>query len=208
LNSVTDADEIAALEKIINEVYRVGIGGYNPATGQLDPKRPGKFTIILSLFDEYAAKYNTYKQSITPVVPVLVRLRTLEDAKKNFWYNLKKDRQHIFVEGYYDNDIETSAVDLKTQAEEIYKSYQKPLEDFNIAYIDVSDIVGVNITDLRPGDYVTLKEDKLEIQQNRESRLRVATISRVLRDKGNISLAIYRHNAINHIIDKLTVDAQ
>ena len=203
MNSVNDADEIAALEKIINEVYRVGIGGYNPATGQLDPKRPGKFTIILSLFDEYAAKY-----PLSSTTPILVRLRTLEDAKKNFWYNLKKDRQHIFVEGYYDNDIETSAVDLKTQAEEIYKSYQKPLEDFNIAYIDVSDIVGVNITDLRPGDYVTLKEDKLEIQQNRESRLRVATISRVLRDKGNISLAIYRHNAINHIIDKLTVDAQ
>ena len=201
--SSEDQAVITANETLINQTYRIGIGDYDPETGQLDPNKPGKFTIILSLFDEFDSQY-----SRLTVPRVLQRYRNLVATKQNFWYDLKKNRQHIFVEGYYDNDIETTPQDLKEQAEAIYLDYQKPLEDFSITYIDVSDLVGINIDFIQPGDFVTLKEDKLKIQQNEISKLKVAQISRVLRDKGNINLTIYRHNMINTIVEKIMARSQ
>jgi hypothetical protein len=92
---------------------------------------------------------------------------------------------------------------LKEQAEAIYIDFQKPSEDFSITYIDISDLVGINLQSIRPGDFVTLKEEKLNIQQNEISKLKVASISKVLRENGNINLTIYRHNLINTILEKI-----
>jgi hypothetical protein len=136
------------------------------------------------------------------------RYRSIQNQKQEFWYNLKKNRQHVFVEGYYENSIETTPESLKEQAEAIYIDYQKPSEDFSITYIDVSDLVGINLEAIKPGDFVTLQEDKLKIQQNETSKLKVASISKVLRDKANINLTIYRHNMINTILEKIIAKNQ
>ena len=134
--------------------------------------------------------------------------RAAQNRKQKFWYDLKEKRQHIFVEGYYENDIESSPVDLKAQAEAIYKTFQRPSEDFSLTYVDISDVLGVDVDLISPGDFITLREEKLEIQTTEDSRLKVAEVSRVLRDKANITLSIYRYNNINQIIQKMVKQTQ
>lgn len=185
--------------------YKIAIGEYDPEEDELDENRLGKFTIILSIFDQFASEYQLLNSQKSRIMG---RYRSIQNQKQEFWYNLKKDRQHVFVEGYYENSIETTPESLKEQAEAIYIDYQKPSEDFSITYIDVSDLVGINLEAIKPGDFVTLQEDKLKIQQNETSKLKVASISKVLRDKANINLTIYRHNMINTILEKIIAKNQ
>lgn len=182
------------------EDYKTGIGETLPQGGS----RPGKFTLIKERFEHFL---NLYSEPV-PSKTIMDLYRESELAKKEFWYNLKKDRQHIFVEGYYQNEFETNVGSLKAQAEVIYSEHQKPLENFNITYINISDIIGKNLQDIRVGDFVLLRENQLTISQSAESKLKVASISRSLRDKANISLTIYRYNLINNILEKIIANNQ
>ena len=160
---------------------------------------PGKFSLIKAAFIKYNATYTAPTLAAT----IMSRHRAAVLAKQNFWYDLKTQRQHIFTEGYYENGIETNSESLLEQTQVIYQDYKKPLEDFTITYIDISDIIGLNIEDISPGDFITLREDMLEIQDTPTSKLKVANISRTLRDKANISLEIYRYSLINNILEKI-----
>jgi hypothetical protein len=160
----------------------------------------GKYTLIKDTFTKYG--FSTYDPSPS-TLKIMDRYRAAILAKQNFWYNLKEDRQHLFSEGYYENSIETNSESLLEQVEVIYQDYKKPLEDFTITYIDISDIIGLNIQDISVGDFITLREDMLEIQNTSTSKLKVASISRTLRDKANISLQIYRYSLINNILEKI-----
>lgn len=182
------------------EDYKTGIGETLPQGGS----RPGKFTLIKERFEHFL---NLYSEPV-PNKTIMDIYRESELAKKEFWYNLKKDRQHIFVEGYYQNEFETNVGSLKAQAEVIYSEHQKPLENFNITYINISDIIGKNLQDIRVGDFVLLRENQLTVSQSAESKLKVASISRSLRDKANISLTIYRYNLINNILEKIIANNQ
>ena len=173
---------------VIGEILENGTGYY-----------PGKYTVIKDAFIKYNATYTAPTLAAT----IMDRHRTAVLAKQNFWYDLKTQRQHIFTEGYYENGIETNSESLLEQTQVIYQDYKKPLEDFTITYIDISDIIGLNIEDISPGDFITLREDMLEIQDTPTSKLKVANISRTLRDKANISLEIYRYSLINNILEKI-----
>lgn len=168
---------------------------------------PGKFTLILDTFEKYLSGDETISlaQYTRPEInrTIMEMYRTAEENKQQFWYDLKEDRQHIFIEGYYENNFETNVVSLKAQAEAAFTDHNKPLEDFSLSYINVSDIVGVDIQDISVGDFVSLKEEKLKVITNEDSKLKVAAISRVLRDKGNINLTIFRYNMINQILEKI-----
>ena len=196
-------DLIEGIDQRIDD-YKIGIGEYDPETQTLDPNRPGKFTRILSLFEEFESEY-TAKFTTGSHMGIY---RAVQNRKQEFWYELKEKKQHIFVEGYYENDIESSPQNLKEQAEAIYKSFQRPTEDFALTYVDVSDLVGVDVDLIAPGDFVTLRDDKILIDTTSDSRLKVAEISRVLRDKGNMTLSIYRYNNINQIIQKMVKETQ
>jgi hypothetical protein len=150
-------------------------------------------------------KFNVAFENYTPLsfVPVSVRLRNEKLRKQHFWYDLKKNRQHVFVEGYYDNEIEITSQTLKDQAEAIYADHKTPNENFNITYIDISDIVGIDVQEIQVGDFVKIKDEAVSVAINSESKLKVASISKVLRDKGNISLTIYRYNLINRILERI-----
>ena len=198
-DTISKEDLIDTINKRIDS-YKLVIGEYNPDTDTLDPSRPGKFTIITKIFDNFLEEYTPLSANFNTIMK---RYRLAQNKKQEFWYNLKKNRQHILIEGYYENSIESTPTDLKEQAEAIYIDFQKPSEDFSITYIDISDLVGINLQSIRPGDFVTLKEEKLNIQQNEISKLKVASISKVLRENGNINLTIYRHNLINTILEKI-----
>ncbi len=185
---------ITFLESRIED-YKAAIGQELNGGGFI----PGKFTLIQDTFERYLNDYIIPEDTET----IMSIYRKEVRKKQKFWYDLKNDKQHIFIEAYYQNEFETDVSSLKSQAEAAFNEHNKPLEDFNLSYIDLSDIVGINIQDISAGDFVTLKERKLDIITNSESKLKVASISKVLRDKGNINLTIFRYNMINQIIEKL-----
>lgn len=178
--------------------FKKGIGNYNPETEEFDLNELGLFNFMLKKFDVVLQDY-------VPITffPIVLRLRNEKLRKQQFWYELKKNRQHLFVEGYYDNDIETSPQTLKDQAEAIYADHKTPNENFGITYIDISDIVGINVEEIQVGDFVRIKDESSPVAINPESKLKIASISKVLRDKGNISLTIYRYNLINRILERI-----
>ena len=187
--------------------FKKGIGNYNPETEEFDLNELGLFNFMLKKFD-VAGKYNPETQELdnyVPLnfVPIVLRLRNEKLRKQQFWYELKKNRQHLFVEGYYDNDIETSPQTLKDQAEAIYADHKTPNENFGITYIDISDIVGIDVEEIQVGDFVRIKDESSPVAINPESKLKIASISKVLRDKGNISLTIYRYNLIKRILERI-----
>jgi hypothetical protein len=194
---------IAFLEQRIND-YKIAIGDYNPETQILNTTVPGKFTLIKGVFDSY------YNQYTSPnIKPIMERYRETIQEKQTFWYNLKNTYgQHIFLEGYYSNTIESSPENLKNQAEAIYREHQKPIEDFSITYIDVKDIIGINIQDLKVGDYVKIRDEYSEIQEIEDSKLQVSGITRSLRNSSNIQLKILRYNMINKILEKIIAGSQ
>lgn len=188
---------IGAYEEDIED-FKKGIGEYNPETEEFNQNELGLFNFMLK-------KFNVAFENYTPLnySPVVVRLRNEKLRKQHFWYNLKENRQHVFVEGYYENDLETTPQTLKDQAEAIYVEHKGPNENFNITYVDISDIVGVNVDEIQVGDFVRIKDEDSPVAINAESKLKVASISKVLRDKGNISLTIYRYNLINRILERI-----
>ena len=194
---------IAFLEQRIND-YKIAIGDYNPETQILNTTVPGKFTLIKGVFDSY------YNQYTSPnIKPIMERYRETIQEKQTFWYNLKNTYgQHIFLEGYYSNTIESSPENLKNQAEAIYREHQKPIEDFSITYIDVKDIIGINIQDLKVGDYVKIRDEYSEIEEIEDSKLQVSGITRSLRNSSNIQLKILRYNMINKILEKIIAGSQ
>lgn len=161
----------------------------------------GRFTHILEFFDKANIDFkNRTGFSLLESKPsILDDQRRLTKEKLDFWYNLKKDRQHVFLEGYFEDDIETNPEDLKTKAEIIYANHQTPNEDFNVTYIDASEIVGVQLQDIRVGDFIKIQE-KSGVA---DSRLKVSNISRSLKDAGNITVTIYRYNMVNELLEKL-----
>lgn len=201
-DQAVNSDRIKFLESRIED-YKAAIGE-DLGNGAFTP---GKFTLILKTFEKYlfgdeSINLNPYtRPAINNTIMDIYRNSLRE--KQAFWYNLKENRQHIFIEGYYENDFETNVGSLKSQAEATFIDHNKPLENFNLTYIDFSDIVGINIEDISVGDFIRLKEEKLQIVANEDSKLKVAGISRILRDKGNINLTIFRYNMINQILEKI-----
>ena len=195
---VVDAKTILDAYEEDTKEFEKGIGKYDPETQEFNPNELGIFNFMLKKFDVALENYTPLDFS-----PVVVRLRNEKLRKQHFWYDLKKDRQHVFVEGYYENDLETTPQTLKDQAEAIYADHKSPNENFSVTYIDISDIVGVNVDEIQVGDFVRIKDETAPVAINAESKLKVASISKVLRDKGNISLTIYRYNLINRILERI-----
>lgn len=205
--TVADANARLSAARESLEIYPSLIGDVNL---QLDgstvifnkvPFSIGRFTNILEFFDKANTDFrNRPGFNLLEAEPsILDDQRRLTKQKLDFWYNLKKDRQHVFLEGYFEDDIETNPTDLKTKAEIIYANHQTPNEDFNVTYIDASEIVGVQLQDIQVGDFIQI-QDKSGIT---DSRLKVSNISRVLKDSGNITVTIYRYNMVNELLEKL-----
>lgn len=205
-----NCEEFFSEDPLVNEarilVLESRINDYKAAIGEEldgDAFIPGKYTLIRDTFQKYLDDYTN-----TSTAPTLMdNYRSVIKEKQDFWYDLKENRQHLFIEGYYDNEFESNSASLKNQAEATFNEHNKPLEDFNLTYIDLSDVLGVDIENVSVGDFVVLKEEKLEVITSEESQLKVASISRVLRDRSNIRLTIFRYNMIGKILERLTAQA-
>lgn len=189
--------------------YKNVIGKYNPDSGVLSNTELGKYTLLLNIFDDFKTIY----ESLDPpriaesTKRHLPRYKDAVAAKQNFWYNLKKDRQHIFQEGYYENTSYGKAEQLFLQGEFIYEDHKEPKSSINVSYIDVSDIIGKNINQIEVGDFIQIKEDKLTLISE-DTKLKVAGYSKQLRNDNNISLEIFRYDMYNSILERIMALSQ
>ena len=205
--TASDEARLALLQSRIND-YRRGIGQYHKVEGDTriyegDPEGfdviKGLYTLIKELLDYYTGEYTSEISE-----PIMKRYRELMKEKQEFWYNLKETYgQHIFLEGYFENNTETSPENLKAQAEAHYIYHNKPNENVSVSYIDISNIIGVNINEIEVGDFIKINEEVIEQEQINNSKLQVAGINRQLREFGNIQLTIFRYNKINNILEKI-----
>ena len=187
-------------QKFDDRIYQkqLGEGSFSHLAGSevelnIDETTLGRWTHIQKYF-------NKTRVNFIPInTPIMENYRKEWQKKLNFWYELKEDRQHIFLEGYFEDDVESNAEDLKTKAEIVYQNHKTPNEDFGISYIDPSEILGLEINALRVGDFVKFKDSSL----NEESRLKVASISRVLKQNSNITVNIYRYNMVNQLLEQM-----
>jgi len=163
----------------------------------LFPTKLGVVTLIKDRFEAYESEFTT---SADPIMP---EYRVADKAKKDFWYNLKKDKQHIFPEGSYTNQVETTAENLLVQAKAIYSDHKVPTENFGITYIDVSDLLGINLQKLKVGQFIKIENKDYKTISTESSKIRIMSISRNLRDNANINLQISRYNLYEVIVEKL-----
>jgi len=185
-----------AAQQRINDYAKL-IGDYDPVGNQLSSSKLGVLTLIKDRFEAYEDDYTASADAIMP------QYRTVEKQKKDFWYDLKENKQHIFTEGYYSNEVETTAENLLPQATAIYSDHKIPTESFGITYIDASDLLSVNLEKLKVGQFIKIENDDYKIISTEESKIRIMSISRTLRDSTNISLQISRYNLYDVIVENL-----
>lgn len=184
--------------------YKNVIGKYDPDSEVLSSTELGKYTLMLAIFNQFESNYTLISSSTKRHLP---RYKDAVTAKQNFWYNLKKDRQHIFQEGYYENTSYGQAEQLFLQGEFIYQDHKEPKSSISISYIDISDIIGKDINQIEVGDFIQIKEDKLTlISEN--TKLKVAGYSKQLRNDNNISLEIFRYDMYNSILERIMALSQ
>jgi len=164
----------------------------------------GKYFIMLW---QFKIAYTAYMgQTTTPVDPDL----TIKDdyynsykTRQEIWFNLKKDYGKFLIEGFYENAIETDPVELYNQAILYAYNYNIPQENFSTTMIDISELIGVDITSLQVGDIVTINVDTVPIINSSTIELQVRSISRELRSISNIQLEITKYNETEKLLEKL-----
>lgn len=193
------------IESIIQRLddYKLVIGGYNPDTKTLSTTELGKYTLIKKLLNDYDSLYTT-KTGVDRQLPVY---KSAVNSKQNFWYNLKENRQHIFQEGYYENTSYGTADQLFLQGEFIYEDHKVPNSSLNVSYINISDIIGKNVNEIEVGDFIHIREDKINFFDE-ETQLKVAGFSKSLRNDKDIKINIFRYNLYDTILEKIMASNQ
>lgn len=154
------------------EAYRQVVGGYElkeePEENSefdspiLDPanweeKQPtGYYNLVVETLEGVWAIFDGKPNYNNPdYVPIMTQFFSLLSTKRDFWYNMKNDfGAHIFTEGYYEDEIETDSKILYYQAKRAHEEHNKPLEEYQVTYINLSDIIGVEMLEPRVGDYI------------------------------------------------------
>jgi len=191
-----------ALQRIKD--YALLIGEYDPAAEELNANKLGILTLIQDRFLAYKAEFlQLITDEVISFETVMPKYRIAEKNKKDFWYNLKKDKQHIFPEGYYSNDVETDAESLLEQAEAVYSDHTSPTESFGITYIEASDLVGVTLQKLKVGQFIKVESEDYKQVSTSLGKIRIMSISRNLRENANINLQISRYNLYETIVEKI-----
>lgn len=194
------------IESIIQRIesYKLVIGSYQPRTNS-EPSNTelGKFTLIKKIFNDYEQGY-TLK---TNTSYQLQEYKNAVKAKNDFWYNIKKDRQHLFQEGYYENSSFGLPEQLYLQGEFIYQNHKEPQSSITTSYINISDIISKDIEEIEVGDFIHIREEKINFF-NEETKLKVAGITKNLRNDKNISLNIFRYNLYDNILERIMALSQ
>lgn len=215
LNKAIDTEEkkileaqVAALERDYND-YAVVVGDWS-ANGEnlIQGSKSGRLTIFYEFFLKFFPEYqdeilNNERPSIREVDSIYSKYKKLEKDKANFWYDLKNDYREYLYEGYYENKIEVDPWSLLLQGLKVIKNHQSPSEEYDLTYIDGSQLIQKNIDLIKVGDLIKIKGEKLGVTQNESNEIQVSSISRSLRDTSNMQLTVNQVRRADSIIEKL-----
>lgn len=170
----------------------------------LYPTYPGKFTLI---YEKYKSAFEDFLLqepfSIGFKDTVLGKLILKKQEKDKFWFDLKKEYGRYLYEGFYENNLESDFVSLYKQGLENSKKYDRPNENYSLTYIDASDIIGINIEQIKVGDYIKISGQKLGIIEDERNEIQVVSISKELRDSSNISLTVDNARRNDSLVEKI-----
>jgi hypothetical protein len=201
---IISTEELASLEKDIESI-ETQIGNWNYIDSNfIFGDKIGRLCI---LYDEFKNTFlkNTVNYINYPKEP----LKTVYEAyiekqqeKNNFWYEFKKEYEDIWIEGYFENELEVDSESLYEQAKIYFLDYMKPQEEVGITYIDLSQIIGKNIELIKVGDIIKISNMQ-GILDSEEIELQVTSISRNLRNSADIALTIDKSRRNQIILEKL-----
>lgn len=200
--------QVAALERDYND-YAAVVGNWSTNGENLvEGSRSGRLTIFYEFFLKFFPEYedeisNNERPSIREIDSIYSKYKKLEKDKANFWYDLKNDYREYLYEGYYENKIEVDPWSLLLQGLKIIKNHQSPSEEYDLTYIDGSQLIQKNIDLIKVGDLIKIKGEKLGVTENESNEIQVSSISRSLRDTSNMQLSVNQVRRADSIIEKL-----
>lgn len=160
----------------------------------------GKYCFIVDNFFNYKTDYYAEPNYIDYSSNNLYGLySTAKDTKDTLWFNIKKDYGDILYEGYYKNELETNSISLYNQAVINKEIYKIPEEDYDITYLDASQILGININQTIVGDKINIISNNLGILEEHINEIQITGISKNLRDDMNIKLSVSLNKDITYL---------
>lgn len=204
--------------KTIIESLKAAVGTWTIELGELveaeSDHEDGKYTLFYNIWKENLNGYNIWRANQTPVVPdnntdnILKSFEAIKKDKQNFWFELKNDFGQFLSEGYYENEIETDPLRLYAQGILYAQDFQTINYDYSGSYIDLSKILGQNITDIFPGDLVSIKLPELDIVKNTPNQLQVTSIIKELRNPSGIGVQLQKIDKTENVLQRILLDLQ
>lgn len=185
---VTTNWDLILTDETWNNVYSNGLENY------------GKFCYIVKYFEQYFTQYQndpSYYHYYTN--NILTQYNIIKEEKDTLWYNIKLDFGQYLYEGYYSNTVESNSLQLYNQTILYAENYKEPTEDYNITYLDGSNIIGENIDLVKIGDKINIVNVNLGILKERINEIQVISISKNLRENSNIQLTVSRRKNLNYL---------
>ncbi len=159
----------------------------------------GKYCYIVKYFEEYNTQYKLEPlyQDYTDNACTQYDAAKLE--KDNLMYEIKNNYGQFLYEGFYKNDLEINPVSLYNQAILYSENYKQPSEEYSITYLDISNIIGQDLTSIQVGDKINIINNNLGILEETTNEIQVSSISRNLRMFNGIQLTISRQRNLDYL---------
>ena len=85
-----------------------------------------------------------------------------------------------------------------------HNKYKQPVDQYGITYLDISNLIGKNISSIMVGDKISLYDYDLGFNLNLyANNLQVTSISRNLRTENGISLVVDRIRSSDKILENI-----
>lgn len=190
-----------------NEIIESGIGDATYSGTTITISSMGKYTMFFKYLDAYKngdASLSITAYTVNEPDHTYLELYNLSyGEKQEFWYQLKLLYGRFLFEAYYENTLETEVINLYNQAVVYSYDVVQPANNFSTTMIDISDVIGVDLHTLKPGDYVKVLVPNDNTLLESTYDLQIASVSKELRDSSNIQLEIQKLNQTEKLLEKL-----
>lgn len=196
--------ELVNKEELI-EGYLAAVGNwqFNKITNLfIKSELYGMYSYIWDAFEKYYSDFIILKGT-SHITSIYDKYKSVSEEKENFWFDFKENYGKYWIEGFYENDIETDPIKLYNEASLYFNDINKPSENYNITYINIYDIIGINREDIKVGSIIKINASKLGVLNNSKIELQVSGINRNLRNLAGTSLTVSKVRYTDKILEKL-----
>lgn len=211
-------DKIISLEQQIStvkeeiELIELAIGNWEYDFEEMQVVKKDRVGFITLIYDKMTEVFQELEDNpnfdFKTENTILQRYWEINDEKKEFWFNLKKDYGHIFLEGYFENDYIIDSIELYNQSVLYAFKYEKPLEEYSTTILDISDLIGIDLKDIKVCDIIYIDTSNLSSILGNKKEIQISSIKRELKKKFDISLEIKKIDKLENILQKLLINIE